>query len=142
MTNENTKFIPHKAEIKPVHVFELLPSSTMHVGFVKLNQSEIENYTNINAIILKNTEKAQNFDFAAFSYMIFKCDHVKLVYRITYAEQINQDLLLVHLLKPLDTYDLLTVMQNDGHTGDIFYDLRSHAMYKIKDNHVTLEGLW
>lgn len=142
MTNENTKFIPHKAEIKPAHVFELRPSSTMHVGFVKLNQSEIEDYTNINAIILKNTEKAQNFDFAAFSYMIFECDHVKLVYRVTYAEQINQDLLLVHLLKPLDTYDLLTVMQNDGQTGDIFYDLRSHAMYKIKDNRLTLKGLW
>lgn len=142
MTNENTKFIPHKAEIKPARVFELLPSSTMHVGFAKLNQSEIEDYTNINTIILKNTEKAQNFDFAAFSYMIFECNHVKLVYRITYGEQINQDLLLVHLLKPLDTYDLLTVMQNDGHTGDIFYDLRSHAMYKIKDNRLTLEGLW
>lgn len=142
MTNENTKFIPHKAAIKPARVFELRPSSTMHVGFVKLNKAEIEDYTNINAIILKNTEKAQNFDFAAFSYMIFERDHVKLVYRVTYAEQINQDLLLVHLLKPLDTYDLLTVMQNDGQIGDVFYDLRSHAIYKIKDNRLTLEGLW
>lgn len=142
MINKNTEFYSYKSKIKPAHIFKLLPNSNMHFGYLKINESNISDFTNINSIILKNTSKAQNFDFGGFSYIIFKCQHIKLVYKVTYAEKINQDLLLVHLLRPLDTYDLLSVMQNEGRTGDTFYDLRSHAMYKIENSKITLTGLW
>lgn len=142
MINKNTEFDSYKSKIKPAHIFKLLPNSNMHIGYLEINKSDISNFTNINSIILRNTEKAQNFDFGSFSYLIFKYEHIKLVYKVTYAEQINQDLLLVHLLKPLDAYDLLSIMQNEGKTGDMFYDLRSRSVYEIKDNQVVLTGLW
>lgn len=112
MIDKNTEFDSYKNKIKPAHIFKLLPNSNMHIGYLEISKSDISNFTNVNSIILRNTEKAQNFDFGSFSYLIFKYQHIKLVYRVTYAEKINQDLLLVHLLKPLDTYDLLSIMHS------------------------------
>lgn len=142
MIDKNTEFDSYKNKIKPAHIFKLLPNSNMHIGYLEISKSDISNFTNVNSIILRNTEKTQNFDFGSFSYLIFKYQHIKLVYRVTYAEKINQDLLLVHLLKPLDTYDLLSIMQNEGETDDMFYDLRSRGVYEIKNNQVVLTGLW
>lgn len=127
---------------KPARIFELNANSSMHVGYVNVPENELLNYANTSGVLIKNNECAQKLDWGPFTYLIIESKTRKIVYKITMAEKVNNELIFAHLLRPLDMYDLMAVMQNDSQPGDIFLDTRTRGVYKIHKNSIELIGVY
>lgn len=127
---------------KPARIFELNANSSMHVGYVNVPENELLNYANTSGVLIKNNECAQKLDWGPFTYLIIESKTRKIVYKITMAEKVNDELIFAHLLRPLDMYDLMAVMQNDSQPGDIFLDTRTRGVYKIHKNSIELIGVY
>ena len=127
---------------KPAHIFELNANSSMHVGYVNVPENELLNYANTGGVLIKNNEYASKLDWGPFTHLIIESKTRKIVYKITMAEKVNNELIFAHLLRPLDMYDLMAVMQNDGQPGDIFLDTRTRGIYKIHKNNIELIGVY
>lgn len=126
---------------KPARIFELNAKSTMHVGYVNVQENELLNYANTSGVLIKNNEYASKLDWGPFTYLIIASKTKKIVYKITTAEKVNNELIFAHLLRQLDMYDLMAVMQNNSQPGDIFLDTRTRGVYKIhKNNKIELIG--
>ena len=80
--------------------------------------------------------------WSPFTYLIIESKTRKIVYKITMAEKVNNELIFAHLLRPLDMYELMAVMQNDSQPGDIFLDTRTRGVYKIHKNNIELIGVY
>lgn len=114
----------------------------MHVGYINVPENELLNYANTGGVLIKNNEYASKLDWGPFTHLILESETRKIVYKITMAEKVNNELIFVHLLRPLDMYDLMAVMQNDSQPGDIFLDTRTRGVYKINENNIELIGVY
>ena len=127
---------------KPARIFELNANSSIHVGYVNVPENELLNYANTGGVLIKNNEYASKLDWGPFTYLIIESKTRKIVYKITTAEKVNNELIFAHLIRPLDMYDLMAVMQNDSQPGDIFLDTRTRGVYKIHKNSIELIGVY
>lgn len=127
---------------KPARIFELNAKSSMHVGYVNVPENELLNYANTGGVLIKNNEYASKLDWGPFTYLIIESKTRKIAYKITMAEKVNNELIFAHLLRPLDMYDLMAVMQNNSQPGDIFLDTRTRGVYKIHKNNIELIGVY
>lgn len=126
---------------KPARIFELNANSSMHVGYINVPENELLNYTNTGGVLIKNNEYASKLDWGPFTYLIITSETKKIVYKITMAEKVNNELIFAHLLRPLDMYDLMAVMRDNSKPGNIFLDTRTRGVYKIhKNNKIELIG--
>lgn len=126
---------------KPARIFELNTKSSMHAGYINVPENELLNYANTGGVLIKNNEYASKLDWGPFTNLIIESKNKKIVYKITMAEKVNNKLIFAHLLRPLDMYELMAVMQNNSKPGDIFLDTRTRGVYKIhKNNKIELIG--
>lgn len=137
----NKPFENYLTKPKPARIFELNEKSSMHVGYINVPENELLNYANTGGVLIKNNEYTSKLDWGPFTSLIIESKTKKIVYKITMAEKVNNELIFVHLLRPLDMYDLMAVMQNNSKPGDIFLDTRTRGVYKIhKNNKIELIG--
>lgn len=127
---------------KPARIFELNANSSMHVGYINVPETELLNYTNTGGVLIKNNEYASKLDWGPFTHLIIESETRKIVYKITMAEKVNNELIFAHLLRPLDMYDLMAVMKNNGKPGDIFLETRMRGAYKIHKNSIEFIGIY
>lgn len=143
MKKETDKpFQSYLTKPKPARIFELNEKSSMHVGCINVPETELLNYANTGGVLIKNNEYASKLDWGPFTYLILESETRKIVYEITMAEKVNNELIFAHLIRPLDMYDLMAVMQNNGKPGDIFLDTRMQGAYKIHKNSIEFIGIY
>lgn len=127
---------------KPARIFELNANSSMHVGYINVPETELLNYANTGGVLIKNNEYASKLDWGPFTHLILESKTRKIVYKITMAEKVNNELIFAHLLRPFDMYDLMAVMQNNSKPGDIFLETRMLGAYKIHKNSIEFIGIY